>query len=700
MDYELIAAADLSGWLDVNWWWSIIQTVLGIGLIIFVHELGHFLAAKSCGVKCEKFYVGFDAFDLHLGVIKIPRKLFHFQWGETEYGLGILPLGGYVKMLGQHDNPAEAEAERERAQSEEGGLDPRSYMAKSVIQRMFIISAGVIMNLIFAVIFAAIAFRSGVTYDPPTIGGTVAGSPAWENDLAGAEIVSFNGSDTRNRYYPFMFLVESIATSGGDDGVDLEIQRHGTEGQTEKLKIKPVVGLVKGLGLPMMGVRPSQSCRLAKEDFQVAGGPAESAAFQGGDVVTHINGNPVYSLLDMRIELAKAPDQPAVFTVRRDTDISVQSADDPGIDKQGSEVDVTVPAAPKRVFQGVVMEHGPIQAVQLGSPAFQEGIQPKDKLLLVDGQPFDPLTLSAEMNLAAREQRKVKLTIRRFEGEEEVRKVITLTPRIAHNATQPLEGLPLAIDELGIAFPVLNRVANAPEAQKLAIFEGDEIVAASMDFKDEKRKAEFLKIADRLPEWDAEYVKENWPLIVESVLMEPTAFLNITVKRGENTPKLELVPVESDKYFRLTRGIRTEPRKRTYHASTWTYAAQDAGRQVVFDGTKIFKILQKLVSGNVPLTALGGIGTIAVQAQSEASNGTSRLLLFLTLLSVNLAVLNFLPIPVLDGGHMMFLAWEGVTGRPPNERVQEGLTMVGAVLMLSLMVFAFGMDIWRFLNFM
>ena len=79
----------------------------GLGFVIFVHELGHFLVAKACGVKCEKFYLGFDVGGL---------KLASLQWGETEYGIGILPLGGYVKMLGQDDNPAAAaEAQRARA---------------------------------------------------------------------------------------------------------------------------------------------------------------------------------------------------------------------------------------------------------------------------------------------------------------------------------------------------------------------------------------------------------------------------------------------------------------------------------------------------------------------------------------------------------------------------------------------------------
>src|SRR5436190_12213642 len=88
------------------WVFNALVAVFALGLVIFVHELGHFVVAKLCGVKCEKFYLGFDIYGL---------KLFRFRYGETEYGIGILPLGGYVKMLGQDDNPAKAAEERERS---------------------------------------------------------------------------------------------------------------------------------------------------------------------------------------------------------------------------------------------------------------------------------------------------------------------------------------------------------------------------------------------------------------------------------------------------------------------------------------------------------------------------------------------------------------------------------------------------------
>ncbi len=104
-------------------YWTIAQVVLGLGFVIFVHELGHFIVAKMCGVKCEKFYLGFDVYGL---------KLAKFQWGETEYGIGILPLGGYVKMLGQDDNPYRAADEMKRARRDRGcggGRNGRSFCA-------------------------------------------------------------------------------------------------------------------------------------------------------------------------------------------------------------------------------------------------------------------------------------------------------------------------------------------------------------------------------------------------------------------------------------------------------------------------------------------------------------------------------------------------------------------------------------------
>ncbi len=86
--------------------WAVLLVILGLNALIIVHEFGHFIVARWCGVRCDKFYIWFDLFGY---------RLCRFRWGDTEYGIGWAPLGGYVKMFGQEDNPGEARAEIERA---------------------------------------------------------------------------------------------------------------------------------------------------------------------------------------------------------------------------------------------------------------------------------------------------------------------------------------------------------------------------------------------------------------------------------------------------------------------------------------------------------------------------------------------------------------------------------------------------------
>ena len=114
---------------------SIIYAAIGLGFVIFVHELGHFAVAKWCGVRVERFSIGFGP------------VIWSYIKGETEYALSLIPIGGYVKMLGQDD------ADPTQMTNEQVTKDPRSFMAKSVPQRMAIISAGVIMNLLTTPLF-------------------------------------------------------------------------------------------------------------------------------------------------------------------------------------------------------------------------------------------------------------------------------------------------------------------------------------------------------------------------------------------------------------------------------------------------------------------------------------------------------------------------------------------------------------------
>jgi len=157
---EILAFAIAS--FVTNWLWPVALFLIGLGLVIFVHELGHFLVAKFVGIQVDKFAMGFG-----------PR-LFGIKWGETDYCVNLLPLGGYVKMLGQEDfKPLE-----------EGEQNPRSYNNKSPGARMAVISAGVIMNVIFAAVLFIIVGLVGKDFVAPVIGSTLSGFPASEVELA------------------------------------------------------------------------------------------------------------------------------------------------------------------------------------------------------------------------------------------------------------------------------------------------------------------------------------------------------------------------------------------------------------------------------------------------------------------------------------------------------------------------------------
>jgi regulator of sigma E protease len=162
--FLILAASDptwMANALEVAW--NSLLVLIGVNMLIIVHEWGHFIVARMCGVKCEKFYIWFDIFGW---------KICKFKWGDTEYGFGVLPLGGYVKMLGQEDNPARLREELERAKAKQATADqddpvagqapdadepeeidiaaveaalydPTSYLSQSVPKRMAIISAGV-----------------------------------------------------------------------------------------------------------------------------------------------------------------------------------------------------------------------------------------------------------------------------------------------------------------------------------------------------------------------------------------------------------------------------------------------------------------------------------------------------------------------------------------------------------------------------
>jgi len=729
-------------------WLYVLMVVVGLGLIIFVHELGHFLVAKACGVKCEKFYLGFDIFGLRIA---------RFRWGETEYGIGILPLGGYVKMLGQEDNPARLRQELERARSaglapdavisEEGVTvaaaqaalyDPRSYLAKSVPQRMAIISAGVIMNLIFAFIVAVIAFAIGVDEFPCTVGQVAPGEGAWRAGIEpGDKIVAINGRQTMR----FQDIQQTIPLTrrGAEVTLAVERLRRSEAGQLEKKVFDVRIVPDRIRVIPTIGVSNAFTTELADPPY-FPGSPAASLGdrLKPGWKIVRIGDRPVADYAELHRQWA--------LTWGQSVEITLESPEEPHT--QGDEAKkVTLRLDPPAVRDlGLVLAYGRIVAVQADSPAAQAGVQPGDELIAVecpadivwDGDILElPYVLQKTLQERQGAEVPIVLSVRRSaqEGPASAETDLasaaasqTAPPGEKHTVTVPARlatsfaelytpDSPWEIPQLGIAVEVLPKVrAVRPKspAAEAGIQPGDVIVAAKtispqanaqnpdspsveteLDVRfDIPRGANKATWATFFHEFQKFPVGTQVELVVRREKADkeaPTEVSNTEEASRELTVRLE-PQVRKDWYF-PDRQLLFQPMTFHMRAGGLFQAVEMGASETWTSVTLIYRILNRLTRGDVsPRALVGPIGLVQT-AYRVASQGTGRFLLFLTLLSANLAVVNFLPIPVLDGGHMVFLLYEAIRGKPPSEAVYVGLSYLGLAIILGIMLWVFGLDL-------
>lgn len=682
----------------------ILVVALGLGAVIFVHELGHFLVAKACGVKCEKFMIGFD-----IGGYKLSRK-----WGETEYGIGILPLGGYVKMLGQDDDPAHIAEQLKKSEVAEASpdavevhgpngeiyhVDRRSYLAKSVPQRMAIISAGVIMNVIFAFVFAVIAYGIGVKYMPSIVSETVPGSPAYRAGMeSGDEIVKLG-----DRVNPtFLQLKGGVTLGDMENGVPVVVRR-AANGEEVELLLRPeqsggrglaTIGILNARTLTLFSAMPvapdSPAANATQVEPPLGAADGKPAGLKAGDEVVRVGDVEVKDFRAFAAELARSPHETLRVTVRRPADEKAESET-----KSGQELTFEVPVHQQRRL-GLVMKMGPIIAVQPNSPAAKAGLKVDDVITAINGQSlaaakvfgdWEPDSLPDRFRQAATAGETVKLTVDR-KGEPVE---ITVTPRVPtefHSVVPPR--MPVGIPALGLAYQVGNEVvgvlADSPAAEA-KIEPGDKITAVEVQLpKDEKGTTpEPVKV-------ELSQAEPSWPAVIDEIQhsTDGTTF-QFTIERGDEKLTKKLTPITVDDLFLADRGFQFEPIERVRRATSFSEQVQYGWDETTEALGMVFRFLKK-IGTQVPVTALGGPITIAKAAGYSAYEGLPALLIFLTMLSANLAVLNFLPIPLLDGGHMAFLAYEGVRGRPASEKFVVALHTVGFVFIVSLMLFVLALD--------
>lgn len=646
---------------------NILEVAFGLGFVIFLHELGHFLLAKWNGVKVEKFSIGFG------------RTLIGFRRGETEYVLAAIPLGGFVKMLGEG---MEDSANR--------STDPRAYPNKSVLARMAIISAGVIMNVLLGMACFVFAYGRGMEEIPAKVRAVKAGAPAYEAGLLpGDEIVALDGR--RDISYNSMTL--HIFLSGAGQKVRFDVKRPGHEGlvpfeiepKREEADLVPKIGVLPSLGLELaeppflaqagMTIDAATVLKTLKpEDRLVAIGP------KGGELEKLVDDE------DVRRKLSKYRTQDVDLVFER------RIAGKQGKDRHVEEIKLTLP--PNHVVDfGFRLTIEPVASIRAESPAAKAGFRPGDRILKVDGNAdFDPMRLADLCYDHAGSPMTFEVE-RASAGAES--KVVTLeaTPEALPPWSEPLGGNLQDVPGLGLAFPVRAKivsVAPGSPADRAGLRPGAVISKVTVAPVPEIKgaKPESIELNDKPPGW----VSVFWPL-----QGRPPQEVELSVNGSSKPIRIKPEPVAD--WYNSDRGLFFQVLSRRLPPLGVEAALRRGFDDTVENIVRIYTMLRSLVQGRVSPKLLGGPIMIAATAYRSADTGMTYLIHFLGILSINLAVLNFLPIPPLDGGQMMFLIAEGIRGRPVPESAVNVVSWIGILLLLGLMVYVMYQDILRQIGF-
>ena len=276
----------------------LVSFVVVLGILIIVHEFGHFIMARLCGVGVERFSVGFGP------------VLWRYRGKDTEYCLSAIPMGGYVKMMGDDENPLEG--------GKAGTVDPaKAFNNKPLAARFLIVFAGPAMNFVLAVLIAAAMFMLiGRPVAPAEVGRVTEGGPAAQAGLrTGDRVVAVDGKPVQ--YWEDLARVVQAAT-----GRPLEVTVQGRDTAPRKVVLTPAQAKRKDLfgdDQTVWEIGASPYLAPAIGDV-IPGDPAEQAGLKAGDVVVALEGQPVMSWDELAERIHQRAGQPTRLEAKRGTE--------------------------------------------------------------------------------------------------------------------------------------------------------------------------------------------------------------------------------------------------------------------------------------------------------------------------------------------------------------------------------------------
>ncbi len=683
--------------------------LLGFGFLIFIHELGHFLAAKWAGIRADGFAIGMGpcvasyrrgiGFCLGSADAKVVRA--HGKRpiemtdsereghgiGETEYSLRALPLGGYVRMLGQEDGNPEATSE-----------DARSFGKATIPRRAVVILAGITANLMLAIVLFLIAFLAGVRFPAPTIGFVLPNSPAaiakpvtagaLTGILPGDRVLAIDGEETKT----FIDLRVAAAMAKPETELSMEIEREG-----KRLTYSVTPKRDEGSGLLSIGVDPARSSALtdvrdSREDVarMLARSVPEASTFGigAGSRIESVAGASVrtYAEIERAVRAADTESVEVIWSLgegaaadgRKSTrvalrpDFTVLS----GADGSGGDAALLGLAPLARVLD-----------FAKGS-ANTETLRAGDVFLRVDSLE-GPRISQLMAHLRANPGSELKALVLRDGKETDVAIKTDRDGRVGVYLESAWD-LPLlahSIDETR-AGEAASEPAATP-AKALAALPLGSVV--SLD------GAPIASLTDLRAKLIARAKAQagDAPMVVKIGLRDPSP--------GSSPHETETAIGPAD--LKMLRGLGYSfPIPETFFDPEFTVLTANGNpvtaismgfRQTVVMVEQVFLTIDRVFRGSVSANQLQGPVGILHTGTKVADEGFMYIVFFMALISVNLAVVNLLPIPIADGGLFVFLMYEKIRGKPPSIGFQNAAALAGIALVAGLFLLTFYNDLSR-----
>ncbi|MCK6514123.1 RIP metalloprotease RseP [Myxococcota bacterium] len=547
-----------------------------VATLIIIHEFGHFFFAKVFGVGVQVFSVGFG------------RRLFGVVYGGTDYRLSLLPFGGYVMMEG-------ADPFQDGGGGDGDPQSPTSFLNKPVWQRLIIVAAGPIFNLVLPVVVFTGLYMGGEPDVAAVVGEVQLASPGAAAGLqVGDRIVKVG--ETEVLFWTDIYDALGVGTPG--QNMPFEVQRGG-ERLTLSVVLPQDMIISEGYGFPhQLGLQSDWANNIIGVDDPSS--PAGRAGLKTNDRIAAVDGVPVGTWVAL-LDALEAKSGPVSLSVDR-------------LNKTGDQESLTLTLTPDPTWTprdvGVVDPNanpyglGPanlfINQVVEGGAAAEAGILPGDHLVSINGR------------------------------------------------------------ALGSWNEVVVRIGDAQQG------EGDALSASAITVTLVREGA----------------VRQ---LTVVPRVVEDTDALGRYRKRAmlgiATTPGTTVQPFTEARRYSFPEAVKQATRE------TWAVSVL------------VVEQVGKLLTGEAaPEKSLGGPIQIFRDAGQAAEEGLFAWARRLGLLSVSLGIVNFLPVPVLDGGQILFYLVEAVRGRPLSVAIRERAQQIGVLVLVALMFMVFIFDINRWIS--